>query len=183
MMDAREDAKKLGSGRQDGLKRRQEGKTAPLPSTHLLHERSRTAHIYWALSPGIARANLDGTGVNEGLISAPPIVSGVAVDALFSNEFGFGKVKKDERKGTAKLTVKVPGPGDFELRGKGIKTASKDVPHAGKVKLAVKPTGTAKQKLNQTGEAKVRAAVTYTPDGGIPDAPNTERKKIKLVKR
>ena len=144
-----------------------------------------SAHVYWA-SGGIARANLDGTGVNKSLISAPQRsdpINGVAVDALFSNEFGFGKVKKDERKGTARLTVKVPGPGDFELRGKGIKTASKDAPRAGKLKLAVKPTGPAKQKLNQTGEAKVRAAVTYTPDGGIPDTPNTESEKIKLVKR
>jgi hypothetical protein len=143
------------------------------------------AHVYWA-SGGIARANLDGTGVDKSLISAPrrsDPINGVAVDALFSNEFGFGKVKKDERKGTARLTVKVPGPGDFELRGKGIKTASKDASHAGKLKLAVKPTGTAKQILNQTGEAKVRAAVTYTPDGGIPDTPNTESEKIKLVKR
>jgi hypothetical protein len=144
-----------------------------------------SAHVYWA-SGGIARANLDGTGLNKSLISAPrrsDPINGVAVDALFSNEFGFGKVKKDERKGTARLTVKVPGPGGFELRGNGIKTASKDAPHAGKLKLAVKPTGTAKQKLNQAGEAKVRAAVTYTPDGGIPDSPNTERKKIQLVKQ
>jgi hypothetical protein len=51
------------------------------------------------------------------------------------------------------------------------------------VKLTVKPTGMAKQKLNQTGKAKLRAAVTYTPDGGTPDSPNTERKKIQLVKQ
>jgi hypothetical protein len=51
------------------------------------------------------------------------------------------------------------------------------------VKLTVKPTGNAKRKLDQRGEAKLRAAVTYTPDGGIPDTPNTERKEIKLVKR
>jgi hypothetical protein len=124
--------------------------------------------------------------VNEGLISAPrrsDPVNGVAVDALFSNEFGFGKVKKNTRKGTAKLTVKVPGPGDLELRGNGVKKASRDAPRAGKLKLAVKPIGTAKQKLSQTGEAKLRAEVTYTPDGGTPDTPNTEDKKIKLVKR
>jgi hypothetical protein len=144
-----------------------------------------TAHVYWAAG-GVGRANVDGTGVNEGLISAPrrsDPINGVAVDALFSNEFGFGKMNKNERKGTAKLTVKVPGPGDLELRGNGIKTASKDAFRAGKVKLTVKPTGTAKQKLNQAGEAKVGAAVTYTPDGGTPDSPNTERKKIQLVKQ
>jgi hypothetical protein len=47
-------------------------------------------------------------------------------------------------------------------------------------KLAIKPKGKAKKKLNDKGKAKVTASVTYTPDGG---SPNTEDKKLKLVKR
>ena len=38
--------------------------------------------------------------------------------------------------------------------------------------------GQAKKKLNDKGKAKVKAEVTFTPDGG---SPNTEDKKIKLV--
>jgi hypothetical protein len=44
----------------------------------------------------------------------------------------------------------------------------------------IKPKGKAKKKLNAKGKAKVTANVTYTPDGGDP---NTQSKKIKLVKR
>ena len=51
---------------------------------------------------------------------------------------------------------------------------------AGEVQLPIKPRGKAKRKLAEDGKAKVRVEVTYTPDGG---EPNTERKKIKLVKR
>jgi hypothetical protein len=37
-----------------------------------------------------------------------------------------------------------------------------------------------KKKLNKKGKAKIKAAVTFTPDGG---EPSTESKKTKLVKR
>jgi hypothetical protein len=38
---------------------------------------------------------------------------GWAVDALRS--FSFGKVKRNKEKGTARLAVKLPGPGEVEL--------------------------------------------------------------------
>jgi hypothetical protein len=98
-----------------------------------------------------------------------------------SNDFTFGKVKRNKRKGTAKLTVNVPGPGELELaKTKKVKPDDEPAEDAGKEKLAIKPKGKAKKKLNTKGKAKVKASVTYTPDGG---SPNTEDKKIKLVKR
>ena len=50
---------------------------------------------------------------------------------------------------------------------------------AGEQKLIVKARGGAKKKLNADGKAKVDPKVTFTPDGG---EPNTERKRIKLIK-
>jgi lysophospholipase L1-like esterase len=98
-----------------------------------------------------------------------------------SNDFGFGKVKKNKRKGTAKLTVGVPGPGELELaKTKSVKADEESAESAGKEKLSIKPKGKAKKRLNTKGKAKVKAEVTYTPTGGTP---NTEDKKIKLVKR
>jgi len=98
-----------------------------------------------------------------------------------SNDFSFGKVKKNKRKGTAKLTVNVPGGGELELaKTKKVKADEESPEAAGKEKLSIKPKGKAKKKLNSKGKAKVKANVTYTPDGGTP---NTEDKKIKLVKR
>jgi Tol biopolymer transport system component len=94
------------------------------------------------------------------------------------NDFTFGKVKKNARKGTAKLTVNVPGAGDVDLaKSKKVKGAEKRATSEGSVKLAVKPKGKAKEKLADTGKAKVKAEVTYTPDGGDP---STKSKRVKL---
>ena len=41
---------------------------------------------------------------------------------------------------------------------------------AGEVQLAIKPRGSAKKKLAEHGKAKVKVEVTYTPDGGEPEA-------------
>jgi virginiamycin B lyase len=72
------------------------------------------AHVYWTDENGkIGRANLDGTGVEPSLINTGPFPGGIAVDALRS--FSFGKVKRNKEKGTARLTLKVPGPGELEL--------------------------------------------------------------------
>jgi plastocyanin len=103
---------------------------------------------------------------------------------LPSNEFSFGTLKKNERKGTAKLTVEiVEGPGGLELaKTKQVKADDEAVAGEGAaaVKLAIKPNGKARERLNDKGKAKVQAEVTYTPVGG---EPNTQSKKVKLKKR
>jgi DNA-binding beta-propeller fold protein YncE len=111
----------------------------------------------------------------------PPCPSGGGGNQPLSNEFSFGKVKKNKKRGTAKLTVIVPGPGGLELaKTKKVKGDDERAEARGNVKLAVKSRGKAKRKLNKRGKAKVTAEVAYTPDGG---APNTESTKVKLVKK
>jgi hypothetical protein len=98
-----------------------------------------------------------------------------------ANDFSFGKVKRNKRKGSAKLTVNVPGGGELELAKTTKVKPDEDLAEAaGKEKLSIKPRGKAKKKLNAKGKAKVKAEVTFAPNGGTP---NTEDKKIKLVKR
>jgi hypothetical protein len=103
-----------------------------------------------------------------------------------SNDFSFGKVKLNKRKGTAKLTINiVEGPGELDLaKTKKVKADDEPVEGQGATaeKLAIKPTGKAKKKLNDKGKAKVTVNVTYAPTG-TGGTPNTESKKIKLVKR
>jgi hypothetical protein len=94
-----------------------------------------------------------------------------------SNEFTIKKLKRNTEKGTAKLTVELPGPGDLELGGSKVKARSKDVDDAGAARLAVKAKGNAKEKLVDRGKVKVKLKVTFTPTGGDP---NTETKKGKL---
>jgi hypothetical protein len=107
----------------------------------------------------------------------------VAVDALRS--FSLGKVRKNKRKGTAKLTVRVPGPGDLKLaKNKKVKGKEKSAESKGTVKLPIEPRRKVRKRLRRKGTAKVRARVTYTPDGGDPNiVAGTDTKTVKLIKR
>lgn len=98
-----------------------------------------------------------------------------------SNQFAFGGVKKNTRKGTAKLAVEVPGPGEVEVEAnKKLKGAGKSAKGEGALKLPIKPKGKAKKQLKRKGKTKVRADVTYTPSGG---EPRTKAKKVALKKK
>jgi hypothetical protein len=108
------------------------------------------------------------------------------VSAVFvlSNSFSLGKARRNEKKGTATLTVDVPNPGELILSGKGVKrtgaVAAKTVPAAGKVKLVIKAKGKKRRTLNQTGKVKLTAKITYTPTGADP---RTKSRKLTLRKR
>jgi hypothetical protein len=91
-----------------------------------------------------------------------------------------GKLKRNKRKGTAKLTVSVANPGELTMRAKGTKTARRTVAAAGKLKLKVKPKGKAKRKLRRTGKVKVRLRVEHAPSGG---EAATVARKVKLKRR
>jgi len=97
-----------------------------------------------------------------------------------SNAFSFGKLQLNKAKGTAKLTVSVPGPGKLTLAGSQVKKASKSVAAAGKPQLPIAAKGSAKSKLSRTGSAKVKVKVTYVPTGG---EAASRTKTVKLVKK
>lgn len=94
------------------------------------------------------------------------------------NEIKLGKVKRNERKGTAKLFVTVPGPGLLKLSGEQVKPVKKTVKKGGKVGLPVKPKGNAVRLLAQDGLVNVRAKVAFTPTDGTVFK---KTKKVKLV--
>jgi hypothetical protein len=116
------------------------------------------------------------------------IGGGWTLQLTTSDKFGLGKLKKNKKKGTAKLTVDVPGPGTVSLGGKGVKaqrprsgeriTAAKAVTEAGTVTFPIKAKGKKKSKLKSTGKVKLKVKVTYTPSGGAAD---TETKPVKLI--
>jgi Zn ribbon nucleic-acid-binding protein len=143
------------------------------------------AHVYWTQSKTntIGRANLNGTGVDKRFITGAVSTYGVAVDALRS--FSFGKAKPNKRKGTARLTVKVPRPGELELANTTqVKGAKRRAEAKGKAKLPVRPRGNARKKLKAKGKANVKAKVTYTPRGGDPNiVASTDTKVLRLIKR
>ena len=110
-----------------------------------------------------------------------------------SNDFAVGKVKRNPRKGTARLAVQVSGPGTLTLSGKGLKartaaapSAKTSVGAAGTVKLTVKPKGKLRSKLLTSHKARVALAVTFKPaaiPGHNAGDPRTARTKVKLVSR
>jgi hypothetical protein len=112
----------------------------------------------------------------------------VNVSAVFepSNSLTLGKVKRNEKKGTATLTVEVPNPGELTGSGNGVKAASageavtsKAVTAPGEAQLLIKAKGKKRRKLNETGKVKLNVNVTYTPTGGDP---KTQLTKVKLRK-
>jgi hypothetical protein len=105
-----------------------------------------------------------------------------AVELQPSNAFKLGKLKRNQKKGTAKQVVILPLPdaGTVTIKGKGLKTKTRQVTGAAKVKLPVIAKGKKRGALNSTGKAKIKAKVTYTPTG---NALKTLKRKLKLLKR
>jgi DNA-binding beta-propeller fold protein YncE len=112
---------------------------------------------------------------------APPTEPLLPSPQAPSNDFRFGKVERNKRKGTAKLTVRLPAPGVLDLaNSKEVKGNEKSAESSGSVRLPIKPKPKPERKLNQKGKTMVEVHVTYTPDGG---QPNMKSKKLRLIKR
>jgi hypothetical protein len=121
-------------------------------------------------------------GVDAVSITGPP-----PAPPAPSNVFTFGKLKLNKKKGTAKLTVNVPGPGalkavDVKKKGKRIKKATASAAAAGAVKLTLKPTAKGMKTLKLKGKLAFKALVTFTPTGGTA-ASQTRAGKLKLTLR
>jgi hypothetical protein len=167
------------------------------PATDLLLAAKSAANPREALSPALGVAPngsalaaflRSGGGQPDDQVQALRFVPPLAPPAAEpSNRFRFGKLKRNKRKGTAILFVRVPGPGKLVLaKTKKLKGARKRAKKAGKVRLPIRPRGKAKRRLaaraagKGPGRLKVRVRVTFTPDGG---SPRTKSKRLKLVKR
>jgi len=115
---------------------------------------SFTANKVGTYSCVVTAANYAGT---ESAVSA--------VDFSVNATVGFRKVTFNRKKGTATLRVAVTGGGRLDLYGKGVANAQRK--HAsGTVKIVVRASGKAIIKLAKTGKAKVKARISYTPEGG-----------------
>ena len=109
-------------------------------------------------------------------------VSQVAKLKVSKAKLNLGGVKLNKAKGTATLSVKIPGAGTVTATGKGIVKAKKSAKKAQKpktLKLTIKAKGKAKKQLAEEGTAKVSAKVTFKPTSGTPV---TKTKKITLKK-
>jgi CSLREA domain-containing protein len=132
----------------------------------------------------------------EMAVAASPSCAGpaAALPVVPSNDFTFGKLRRNKKKGIAFLFVNLPGPGQIGLEGKGLKelglasaVARKSLAVAGgRVKLKVRPAKKGKKarqlrtRLREKGKAKLKVFVTYVPTGGLA---NTQARKVKLLRK
>jgi YVTN family beta-propeller protein len=96
------------------------------------------------------------------------------------NNFKFGKLTRNKKKGTAKLRIKLPSPGKIALSGKKVKPVRRSAKQASTITLNIRPKPKAKKQLAKKGSAKIRIKVKFTPTGG---KARTKGKTVKLIKK
>jgi hypothetical protein len=126
--------------------------------------------------------------------TSAPIQTRAGMQVLASNDFRFGKLKRNKKKGIAFLTVIAPGPGQLGYRGQGestaagsgVATVSRRLSAAGSFKLKIKAgrfgkrSKRVRRRLKRTGRAKVKIHVTFVPHAGTAA---TKSRKLKLIRR
>ena len=143
------------------------------------------------LVPGEPPALLRTPGHADGAsgVFAPHPIGGFRLNltavVVPSNSFTLGKVQRDTKKGTAKLTADLPNPGELKGSGKGAKVSvggpaksAKSV-GSGANRLSIKAKGQKRKTLNETGKVKLKVAITFTPTNGDP---RSQTLKVRLRK-
>ncbi|HET6997991.1 MAG TPA: hypothetical protein VFI03_05315 [Solirubrobacterales bacterium] len=148
-------------------------------------------YVYWgnSASDSVSRSNLDGSGVVRRFAEGATNPCGVAVDSLAaaatpksngvlppppSNVFRLGQVRKNKKRGTARLEVLLPGPGTVTLAGRRVRERSvvREDLAAGAgltpVEIPVRPRRKTRTALKTFGIAIAPLSVTYQPVGGAP---------------
>ena len=104
---------------------------------------------------------------------APPAASPAC------SKFTIGKLALNKKKGTATLTLSVPGAGTLTATGNGLKKATAKPTAVGATKLKLKALGKAKRKLDDEGTTKLKLSLRWAPTG---NTAATQTVKVKLKK-
>jgi hypothetical protein len=157
-------------------------------------------YVFWGnsgTSDFIGRANLGGGASNPSLIPGPtdPCLPAAAP----ANKITVTSITKKEKKGTATIAAKVPGPGQVTLNqtstppdvnavASAVKQQGLTITSASSFKLAVKPVGKTAKKLKKQvkkkgrGKVKVKVFIHFVP-AGVAGVPNTKPVTVTLVKQ
>ncbi len=144
-------------------------------------------YVFWGNKPAtaIGRANLGGGSPNAAL--SPGASNPCLLAAAPSNKITITSKKLKKKKGTAVLTVKVPGPGQVTLSDSPAVSATvKQIgltrTASGPFQLPLKPKGKTAKTLKKKGKAKVKAFITFIP-AGVAGVPASKTVKMKLVRK
>ncbi len=91
-----------------------------------------------------------------------------------------GKVIKNKGKGTARLVVTVPAPGQLVVTGPGILKVTGNPTTGGDVEVLIKAKGKLLKTLNKKGRATVKVTVEFTGPSG---KPGSVTRTVVLVKK
>jgi hypothetical protein len=106
----------------------------------------------------------------------------VAIQATVepSNKVTFGAVKRNTKRGSAKVTLNVPNGGALAYGGPVSVAGPTSMVVGASIQVTVKAKGKSKKKLDDKGKVKVKLAVTFTPKFGTAASSST---KVKLQKK
>jgi hypothetical protein len=154
-------------------------------------------YIFWGTgytSHSVGRAGINGIGGNNlfAVAGSGDDATPYLLAASPANDFTVGKAKL-KKNGTAKLKVTIPGPGvlvaDSSSKGaqavvskkrpSTVKRVKVTAGAAGTFTLKIRAKGKALRALKSNGRAKVKAGVTFTPQG-ISGVAATATKKLVL---
>jgi hypothetical protein len=126
-------------------------------------------------APNSSAAGADGSDIGAFELQPPATTARI-------HDLILGKLQRNQKKGTATLTVSlpVPDPGALTLSGKGLRSQTAPVSATGIVKLAVVGNGVVKKALRLRHRRRVRISVTYAPATG---AAVTRSRTAKLIRK
>jgi glycosyl hydrolase family 26 len=91
-----------------------------------------------------------------------------AGSGAIDNSFRIAGIRHNRKRGTAMLTVVVPGPGQVMLDGAVFRR--RKVEAAGRVVLRVVPKAGKRRVLRRTGSVRLKLTVAFVPTGGEPNS-------------
>ncbi len=90
-----------------------------------------------------------------------------------------GKAKRNEKNGSATLTVRVGAAGSLLLSGKAVRRRARAATTTARIKIPIAAKGRAAKRLRDKGQAKVGVKIAYTPTAG---ATARVAAKVRLVR-
>ncbi len=91
-----------------------------------------------------------------------------------------GKTKRNEKNGSAILTVHVGAAGSLTLSGKAVKRRTRTAAGSANLKIPIVARGSAAKRLRHKRQANVGVRIAYTPSAGATAEIST---KVRLVRR
>ena len=143
--------------------------SGPGTTCEVTMDRAHTVTAFFAADPVVV----------EPPVVEPPVVEPPACPPEQIDKRG---LKKNKKKGIAKLKVTGGGAGKIILKGsKNNRKFSKKVSSSGKGTLKIQAKGKAAKKLKKRGKVKFKVKYTYKPGSGCPA--KTKSTTVKLVRK